>query len=160
MLSQCPIWKKYKENAPEEIFTKIAGHKYISKLDLTQGFWQVPLTKNARKYTAFQTSLELLQFKALPFGLDTAQSSCSKLMRKLLKGMSNIANFVGDIIIFTSTWDQHLQVLEQLLMCHRDANFTVKPIKCLIGFHDWECICHMVGGTTIKPSPEKVLAIG
>ena len=29
----------------EEIFTKIAGHKYISKLDLTKGYWQIPLTK-------------------------------------------------------------------------------------------------------------------
>ena len=27
----------------EEIFTKIAGHKYISKLDLTRGYWQVRL---------------------------------------------------------------------------------------------------------------------
>ena len=26
----------------EEIFTNIAGHKYISKLDLTKGYWQIP----------------------------------------------------------------------------------------------------------------------
>ena len=52
----------------EEIFTKIAGHKYISKLDLTKGYWQIPLTKNAKQYTAFQTPLGLLQFKVLPFG--------------------------------------------------------------------------------------------
>ena len=26
----------------EEIFTTIAGHKYISKLDLTKGYWQIP----------------------------------------------------------------------------------------------------------------------
>ena len=31
----------------EEIFTKIAGHKYLPKLDLTKGYWQIPLTKNA-----------------------------------------------------------------------------------------------------------------
>ena len=34
----------------EEIFTKIAGHKYISKLDLIKGYWQIPLTKNAKQY--------------------------------------------------------------------------------------------------------------
>ena len=121
----------------EEIFTKIAGHKYISKLDLTGGYRQVHLTKNARKYTAFQTPLGLLQFKVLPFGLVTAQACCSKLMRKLLKDITNTDNFVDDIIIFTSTWEQHLQVLEQLLMRLRDANLTVKPIKCFIGFQIW-----------------------
>ena len=47
----------------EEIFTKIAGQKYISKLDLTKGYWQILLTKNAKQYTAFQTPLRLLQFK-------------------------------------------------------------------------------------------------
>ena len=143
----------------EEIFTTIAGHKYISKLDLAQEYWQVPLTKNARKYTAFQTPLGLLQFKVPPFGLATAQACCSKLMRKLPKGMYNIDNFVDDIIIFTSTWEQHVQILEPLLMRLRDANLTVKPIKCFIGFHDLECLGHMVGGTIIKPRPKKVLAI-
>ena len=73
--------------------------------------------------------------------------------------MPNIDNLVDDIIIFTSTWDRYLQVLEQLLMRLRDFNLTVKPIKCFIGFHDLECLGHMVGRTIIKPSPEKVLAI-
>ena len=86
----------------EEIFTKKAGQKYISKLDLTPGYWQVPMTKNARKYTTFQTPLGLFQFKVIPLGLVTAQACCSKLTKKLLKGMSNIDNFV-DYIIFTST---------------------------------------------------------
>ena len=110
----------------EDIFTKIAGHKYLSKLTLTRGYWQVPLTKNVSKYTAFQTPLGLLQFKVLPFGLVTAQACCSKLMRKLLKGMSNIDIFVDYVIIFTSTWEQHLQVLDQLLMHLRDVYLTMK----------------------------------
>ena len=80
-------------------------------------------------------------------------------MRKLLKGMSNIDNSVDDIIIFTSTWERHLQVLEQLLIRLRDANLTVKPIKCFIRFHELECLGHMVVGTIIKHSSEKVLAI-
>ena len=143
----------------EEIFTKIAGHKYISKLDLTKGYWQIPLTKNAKQYTAFQTPLGLLQFKVLPFGLVTAQASCSKLMRKLLKGMSNIDNFVDDIIIFTSTWEHHMQVFEELLKRLRDANLTVKPSKCFVGFQNLECLGHLVGGTLIRPCPDKILAI-
>ena len=109
---------------------KIAGHKYISKLDLTKGYWQLSLTKNAKQYTAFHTPLGLLQFKVLPFGLVTAQASCSKLMRKLLKGMSDIDNFVDDIIIFTSTWEHHMQVFKEILKRLRDANLTVKRSKC------------------------------
>ena len=77
----------------------------------------MPLTKNARKYTAFQTPLGLLQFKVLPFGLVTAQACCSKLMRKLLKGLSNIDNFVDDIIIFTSLDNSWTKKEEKKLYC-------------------------------------------
>ena len=80
-------------------------------------------------------------------------------MRKLLKGMSNIDNFVDDIIIFTSTWDYYMQVFEELLKRLRDANLTVKPSKCFIGFRNLECLCYMVGGTTIRPCPDEISAI-
>ena len=119
----------------------------------------MPLTMNVRKYIALQMPLGLLQFKVLSFWFVTAQACCSKLMRKLLKGISNIDNFVDDIIIFTSTWEQQFQVLEQLLVRIMDGNLTVKHIKCFFGFYDLECLGHMVGDTIIKSSPEKVLAI-
>ena len=69
--------------------------------------------------------------------------------------MSNLENFVDDIIIFKSTWEQRLQVLEQLSIHLRDANLTVKPIKCLIGFHNLECLGHLVGGSIIKHSTDR-----
>ena len=97
----------------------------------------MPLTKNTRKYTAFRTPLEILQFKVLPFGLVTAQACCSKLMRKLLNGMSNIDNFVDDIIIFTFIWKQHLQVLKQLLLRLRGASLTVNLSNVLLDSKIW-----------------------
>ena len=39
----------------EDIFTKLAGCKYFSKLDLSKGYWQVPLEKESKAKTAFQT---------------------------------------------------------------------------------------------------------
>ena len=67
-------------------------------------------------------------------------------MRKLLKGMSNTDNFVDDIIIFTSTWEHHMQVFKELLKQLRDANLTVKPSKCFIGFQNLECLGHSIYG--------------
>ena len=58
--------------------------------------------------------------------------------------MSNIDNFVDDIIIFTSTWEHHMQVFEELLKRLRDANLTVKPSKCFISFQNLECLGYML----------------
>ena len=43
----------------EQIFSKLAGYKFISKLDLSKCDWQIPLSENSKKYTAFQTPLGL-----------------------------------------------------------------------------------------------------
>ena len=52
-----------------------------------------------------------------------------------------------------------MQVFEELLKRLRDANLTVKPSKCFIGFQNLECLSYMVGGTTIRPCPDKISAI-
>ena len=52
-----------------------------------------------------------------------------------------------------------MQVFEELLKWLRDTNLTVKPSKCFIGFQNLECLGHLVGGTLIRPCPDKILAI-
>lgn len=52
----------------EAIFAKLAGHKFISKLDLSKGYWQIPLTDTSKQYTAFQTPMGLAQHKLLVAG--------------------------------------------------------------------------------------------
>ena len=56
----------------DEMVTRITNEKYFTKLDLTKGYWQIPLKENCKQYTAFQTSVGLMEFNYLPFGLSTA----------------------------------------------------------------------------------------
>ena len=44
------------------LFARLSGHKYFSRLDLSKGYWQVPLSQAARPITAFQNSMGLFQF--------------------------------------------------------------------------------------------------
>jgi hypothetical protein len=44
--------------------------------------------------TAFQTTRGLFQFKVLPFGMVNSGASFSRMMRKVLKGLQNVDNFV------------------------------------------------------------------
>jgi len=143
----------------EDMFSKLAGHKFISRIDLSKGYWQLPLTESAKPLTAFQTPLGLYQFRMMPFGLVTASASFSRLMRKLLVDIENVDNFIDDIIIFTMTFDQHLEILYDLFMRLRHANLTAKPSKCAIAYESVECLGHYVGDDKLKPHPSKVKAI-
>ena len=75
----------------------------------------------AKACTAFQTPLGLFQFTVLPFGMVCARASFSRLMRKLLAGLEGVENFIDDIIVYTESFDQHLEVLGNLLRCMRQA---------------------------------------
>ena len=69
----------------EQIFAKLAGYTFISKLDMSERYWQIALSDHSKTYTAFQTPLDLFQFTILPFELVAAQASCSRLMREFCR---------------------------------------------------------------------------
>ena len=57
----------------EECMQRLAGSKWLSKIDLQSAFFSLPLAENARDKTAFMTRVHgLLRFTALPMGLTTA----------------------------------------------------------------------------------------
>ena len=74
--------------------------RYWSKIDLCKGYWQIPLSMETKHImTAFQTTRWLFQFKILPFGMVNSGASFSRMMRKVLKGIQNVDNFVDVILI-------------------------------------------------------------
>lgn len=69
---------------PESIFAKMSGKKFVSKIDLSKGYWQVPMDHQSKHLTAFSTPCGLFQFTTMPFGLVNAPATFNRLMRKLL----------------------------------------------------------------------------
>jgi hypothetical protein len=97
------------------MFAKISGYQYWSKIDLCKGYWQIPLSMETKHMTAFQTTRGLFQLKVIPFGMVNSGAGFSRMMRKVLKGLQNVDNFVDDILIFTDTFSQYVNVFDQVL---------------------------------------------
>ena len=53
----------------EDCIDRIGVSKYVSKLDLLKGYWQVPLTDRAKEISAFVTPDGFFQYKVMPFGM-------------------------------------------------------------------------------------------
>lgn len=143
----------------DDIFAKLSKSKYLSKLDLAKGYWQIPVKEEYQKYTAFISTEGLFAFRKMPFGMVNAGATFCRMMRKLLQGMKEIENFVDDIIEHTEEWDVHLTVLRELLDRLRKARLTVKPSKCMFGYFQLTFLGHLVGKSCLKPIGEKVEAI-
>ena len=61
----------------DDLIDRLGKARYISTLDLTRGYWQVPMAKASRHLTAFTTPFGLFQFRVMPFGLQGLQQHFS-----------------------------------------------------------------------------------
>ena len=129
---------------PDSIFSKLTGKLYVTKIDLSKGYWQVPMEDESKALTAFSTPSGLFLFRTRPFGLVNAPATFSRLMRKLLHGMTGVENFIDDIILFSDTWEEHLRTLTGLLSRLRNAGLTARPSKCFIGYDQLDCLGHSI----------------
>ena len=77
-------------------------------------------------------------------------------MRQLLSGMCDVINYIDDILIFTATWNEHIEILREVLSRLRMAGLTARPTKCYLGFESLDFLGHIVGEGVIKPQPDKV----
>ena len=140
----------------EEIFAKLAGCKFLSKMDFSKGYYQIPLSPESKEKLAFYSPIGLLQYRVMPFGYVNSGSEFNKMMRKLLFGIHNVDSFVDDVLTHTTDWKGQLATLEAVFRKIKEAGLTVKPSKCFFGYPQLEFIGHKVGEGTIATQEDKV----
>ena len=140
----------------EELFAKLNEAKFLTKLDMTKGYWQIKIADNCKKYTAFWTPWGLFHFNYLPFGLSTAPATFARLMRMVLQGVDNVVSFFDDICIFSKTFDEHLKTLETVFNRLKLAGLTIKPSKMEMAFEQISFLGHVVGKGIVAPEDDKI----
>ena len=56
----------------EDMIDNVGGSRWITAIDLTKGYWQVPMEKTGQPKTAFVTPWRKYEFTTMPFGLVAA----------------------------------------------------------------------------------------
>jgi hypothetical protein len=69
---------------------------YMSSIDLTSGFFQMALSKDSARYTAFNTCFGTYEFLRLPMGLKTSPNTFQLMMDRVL-GMLYLKSLVCEL---------------------------------------------------------------
>lgn len=146
-----------------ETLKDIGPATIFSSLDLKSGYWQIGLSPSARQYTSFTTpDGAAYQFKVMPFGLKTAPMTFQKLMaREVLVGYLHrfCMVYLDDIIVYSETWEQHLNHLRKVFERLQQHGLICAPEKCHFGKRTLEYLGHVVTENGNQPQNQHVLQI-
>ena len=82
--------------------------------------------------TTFCTEWGKYEYLYMPFGLRKAPSTFHRLMDLVLTEQLLCARaYIDDMVIFSTTWDDHKQYLKAVLGRLREVGLTAKPTKCV-----------------------------
>ena len=71
----------------EDLLRRLSGKKYLSKIDLIKGYWQIPVAPEDVHKTAFMTTDGQYEFTRMPFGMVNSGATLVRGLRKILEGM-------------------------------------------------------------------------
>ena len=116
----------------EEIFDTLEGGCYFSTIDMSWGFYQLPLKTNSQDYTAFSTPFGSFKWLVMPMGLTGSPPVFQSLMEKVLIGLTwkSKIPYLDDCIIFSRTAEEHIERLREVFQRFKDANLKSNPLKC------------------------------
>ncbi|CAF3396631.1 unnamed protein product, partial [Rotaria sp. Silwood2] len=135
--------------------------KFISTLDLRTGYWQVQMDDKSREKTAFITHKGLFEFKVMPYGLTNAPATFQRLMDTVLAGLKwqCCLVYIDDIIIYSPTFEQHIEDLKRVFEALRSANLTLKTPKCHFCRRETKYLGHIITSDGVKPDPDLVKSV-
>ena len=143
----------------DHIFCKLKDSKWVSKCDMSKGYWQIAVDESSQDKTCFVTPKGSYCYLRMPFGLVNSAATFTRMMRLLLKGLDKSEHYIDDVLTHSLGWNEHLCELRKLFERVRSAGLTMKPSKCKLGFTSVDYLGHIVGEGVISPNPEKLFNI-
>ena len=137
-----------------------SGSSIFSTIDLTGGFWQMLLQPKSRPYTAF-TVLGKGQFQWVtsPMGLLGCPSSFQRLMETVVHGLQNVIVYIDDLLLHSSTHDEHVLLLDLLLQRLVQHNVKLNLQKCEFGSKNVAYLGFRLTEEGVKPGADKLKAV-
>lgn len=158
-VNKAVIPDRYPLPTVEELTTQFYGATTFSKLDLRQGYLQVPLHPDSRNLTAFVSHAGVFRFTRMPFGLSSAPSCFQKIMSTILTGIPGVVIYLDDIVVHGPTPALHDEHLHRVLSVLSKHNLTLNEEKCVFSVATVEFVGFRLSAEGLSPLHSNVDAV-
>ena len=160
-LNEITVKNKYPLPLMDEMFDRVTGAKFFTKLDLRSGFHQIRIHDADCEKTAFRTRYGSFEYRVLPMGLCNAPGTFMQLMNDTFRDLldRSVLVFLDDILIFSRTIEEHIQHVREVLERLRKQQLYAKLSKCELFREEVEFLGHRIGVNGLAVMADKVEAV-
>ena len=142
----------------EDISDQLSQSTYFTTLDFKNGYFQIPLPLHDRPKTAFSIRDNHYQFKALLRGVKNGPPTFQRTIYQIL-GPARWKHFLAypdDVVIVSTTFDDHIFHLDEILCLLYTHNFRLNFEKCSIATNSIDYLGHHICRGEIRPNSDNI----
>ncbi|MBW0540264.1 hypothetical protein O181_079979, partial [Austropuccinia psidii MF-1] len=141
---------------------KLPKAKYITKVDFMKGFHQNGVKPNSMKLLRIIYHTGIYEYTRMPFRIKNAPANFQRMMdtifqEEILEGWMVV--YIDDIIIYSETWEDHVQYIDRVLSKCTLINLKISLKKCNFGQQELLALGHKVSGLSLAIDQNKVAAV-
>ncbi|MBW0521250.1 hypothetical protein O181_060965 [Austropuccinia psidii MF-1] len=138
---------------------KLAKAKYITKMVCMKGFHKNGVKPNSIKLLKIICHMGIYEYTRMPFGIKNAAAHFQRMMdtifqKEILEGWMVV--YIDDIIIYSETWEDHVQYIDRVLSKCTPINLKISLKKCNFGQQELLALGHNVSGLSLEIDQNKV----
>jgi len=160
-LNNVTIKNRYPLPLIGELIDRLRTSIIFTKIDLRGAYNLVRITSGDEWKTSFRIRYGYFEYKVMPFGLCNAPATFQHFMNEILADYLDkfAVVYLDDILIFSSTRDEHFQHVKLILERLRKHSLYGKLEKCQFHQTKVEFLGYIVSKDGIKMDPSKIDAI-
>ena len=116
-----------------EILSEMADARYFTKMDASQGFYQIQLDEESTHLYTVATPFGRYSFKRLPYGINCAPEIFHAKIQQLFESETGVKVFMDDIVVWGRTREEHDARLKRALATIRRSGLKLNEKKCVFG---------------------------
>ena len=162
-LNKLTIKDRFEIPNPALLFDKLGGAKWFTKLDLAQGYHQIPLCEDDRHKSAIVTRYGSYEWTVASFGMTNVPSVFQRVLGNVLFEYTDnfVVNFFDDILVYTKDSDlnTHIKHIQLVLNKLKEAQLYCNPEKCTWFATSLSYLGFEISAEGIRCSKEKVQTV-